>query len=100
MEMITRKMTMKRLQYMPVEIHTGTTLVRMKGSTAIVDSGTGERELGAFDTVVVTVGTRSDDALSLPLTEQGIEVRVVGDAASLEQVMGAVRSGWEVGRSA
>ena len=50
MEAITRKMTQKRLQKLPVTIHTKTRLVRMKGDEAIVDDADGghERSIGAL----------------------------------------------------
>ncbi len=99
MEMITKKLTLKRLPGLPVEIHTET---RVTGLTpdgvATVEGPEGARKLGPFDTVVASVGTRSRDELSAQLAEMNIEVHVVGDAAELAQVQGAVRSAWEVAR--
>ncbi len=98
MEMITRKLTMMRLSKLPIKIRTETTLVRMDKGKAVVKDKTGERDLGFFDTVVVAVGTHSQDDLSKLLGERGLEVYLVGDARELGQVIGAVQSGWEIAR--
>ena len=97
MEAITRKMTLKRLQSLPVEIHTQTRLLSLEGGEASVhDESTGEeRSLGRFDSVIVTVGHRSHDPLSAALREAGLEVEVVGDARAPGQVWDATQTGHE-----
>ncbi len=100
MEPITRKLSLKRLAELPVEVLSET---RVSGlapdGKATVEGPEGERALGPFDTVVAAVGTRSRDELSSQLTASEIEVHVVGDAAELAQVQGAVRSAWGVARA-
>ena len=96
MEPITRKLTLKRLQQFPVEMLTDTVLETVDGGQAKVRGPDGERDLGPFDSVVVAVGTRSNNELAEPLLARGMEVHVVGDAAELDQIIGAVRSAWEV----
>jgi len=98
MEPITRKLTLRRLATLPVEVYTQTRVTRLSDGVAFVQGPAGERELGRFDAVVAAVGTRSRDGLSAQLAAMKIEVHVVGDAARLEQVQGAVRSAWEVSR--
>ena len=99
MEPITRKLTLKRLASLPVNILTGATVTRMSfNGRATVMGPDGEQELGPFDAVVAAVGTRPRDELSAGLTALGLEVHVVGDASELAQVQGAVRSAWEVAR--
>ncbi len=94
MEMITRKLTLKRLAALPVTVHKETTMLRFADGQATLRGPEGERQEGPFDTVVVAVGTRSRDTLSAQLNERGLEVHTIGDAAALEQVQGAVRSAW------
>jgi 2,4-dienoyl-CoA reductase-like NADH-dependent reductase (Old Yellow Enzyme family)/thioredoxin reductase len=99
MEPITRKLTLKRLDSLPVTILTRTTVSRVSPEgRATVEGPDGERELGPFDAVVAAVGTRPRDQLSASLEQLGLEVHLVGDAAELAQVQGAVRSAWEVAR--
>ena len=77
MEAITRAMTLKRLTGLPVEVLKGTRLVRIENGEAIVESaGAGERSLGRFDSVLVSVGHRSFDPLSGELTSVGLAVTV------------------------
>jgi 2,4-dienoyl-CoA reductase (NADPH2) len=93
MSPLNRKLLMKRLASLPVELHTGTELVRMEGRRAIVTREGQERDLGAFDSVVVAVGNRSDDRLSAKLRAEGLAVAVVGDAEKPARVVDAVSSG-------
>jgi len=95
MEAITRKMTLKRLQSLPVEIHTQTRLLRFEeGEAHVRNEMTGEEQtLGPFDSVLVAVGHRSHDPLSAALREAGLEVEVVGDARAPGQVWDATQTG-------
>ena len=95
MEAISRKMTLMRLQALPVEIYTRTRLLRIEGGEAVVcDEATGdERSLGSFDSVLVAVGHHSHDPLSADLVEAGLEVEVIGDARKPGQVWDATQGG-------
>jgi pyruvate/2-oxoglutarate dehydrogenase complex dihydrolipoamide dehydrogenase (E3) component len=95
MEAITRKMIQKRLQGLPVTIHTKTRLVRMKGDEAIVDNADDghERSLGHFDSVLVAVGHASYDPLSEGLRAAGLPVTVIGDADEPGQIFDATQAG-------
>jgi len=95
MEAITRTMTLKRLQSLPVEMHTRTRLLRfVRGEARVRDETTGnERTLGHFDSVLVAVGHTSNDPLSAALREAGIAVEVVGDARAPGQVWDATQDG-------
>jgi len=96
MEAITRKMTLKRLETLPVAIHTSTRLLRIDDGEAIVQTDEGaETSLGMFDSVLVAVGHRSHDPLSAALREAGLEVEVVGDARTPGQVWDATQGGRE-----
>ena len=95
MEAISRKMTLKRLQSLPVEIHMQTRLLSLEGGEVRVhDESTGEeRSLGRFNSVIVAVGHRSHDPLSAALRQAGLEVEVVGDARAPGQVWDATQGG-------
>jgi 2,4-dienoyl-CoA reductase-like NADH-dependent reductase (Old Yellow Enzyme family)/thioredoxin reductase len=95
MEPLTRKLTLSRLQKLPVEISTDTVLERFHDGMATVRGPDGTRELGPFDSVVVAVGTEPNNELAEPLRAKGLEVHVVGDAGGQRQVMGAVGSAWQ-----
>lgn len=95
MEAITRTMTLKRLQGLPVEVHTETRLLSLEDGEALVrNESTGdERSLGSFDSVLVAVGHRSHDPLSAILRESGLDVEIVGDARTPGQVWDATQHG-------
>ena len=95
MEAVTRKMTLVRLQALPVTIHTSTRLSRLSQGEAFVTTAgaEGERSLGVFDSVLVAVGHRSWDPLSEGLRHAGLEVAVIGDAARPGQILDATRGG-------
>lgn len=93
---ITRKLTLRRLGNLPVSILTNTLLESVKDGMAVVRSPEGERELGPFHSIVVAVGTRSNNELAEPLIAKGLSVKTVGDAAELKQILGAVQSAREV----
>jgi 2,4-dienoyl-CoA reductase-like NADH-dependent reductase (Old Yellow Enzyme family)/thioredoxin reductase len=95
MDVITRKMTLTRLQELPVEVHTRTRLLSLDDGEALVrdESSGAERSLGSFDSVLVTVGHRSYDPLSAALQETGLEVEVVGDARKPGQIWDATQDG-------
>jgi len=111
MEMITRKLTMRRLDGAPVDVRLGATLTRVEPAGedaagplyATVRGAQGEERLGPFDTLVVAAGTKPlagpwEDAEAAQRTV-GAPVYTVGDARELGQVEGAVRSAWEVART-
>jgi pyruvate/2-oxoglutarate dehydrogenase complex dihydrolipoamide dehydrogenase (E3) component len=96
MEPVTRKMTLRRLQELPVKIHTSTRLARMDGGEAfaVAEGSTEETPLGVFDSVLVAVGHHSYDPLSQGLEEAGVPVSVIGDAARPGQILDATRGGY------
>jgi 2,4-dienoyl-CoA reductase-like NADH-dependent reductase (Old Yellow Enzyme family)/thioredoxin reductase len=95
METITRKMTLRRLQELPVTIHTKTRLARMRGDEAFVSGGKKgpAKSIGHFDSVVVAIGQRAHDPLSKELEAAGVAVTVVGDAREPRQIFDATQDG-------
>ncbi len=96
MEPVTRKMTLRRLQELPVTIHTSTRLTRLEHGEAFVvaDGSENENTAGVFDSVLVAVGHRSFDPLSEALEKSGVPVTVIGDAARPGQILDATRAGF------
>ncbi len=95
MEAVTRKMTLRRLQGLPITIHTSTRLTRMgeEGAFVVKEGADEETSIGAFDSVLVAVGHRSYDPLSHALRAAGLPVTVIGDAARPGQILDATRAG-------
>lgn len=92
---INRKLLMKRLEAMPVEIHTRTQLVLIEDGRAVVDRQGATGDLGTFDSVVVTIGNRPFTPLLEGLHQEGIPVGIVGDAHKPASIYDAVISGHE-----
>jgi len=100
MELVTRKLTMKRLEQLPVTVFTRTKVTAVRQGTVFVSGPEGaERELGRFDSVVVAVGHRSVDVLSEQLRARGASVHVVGDAAHPGQIWDATQAGAAAART-
>jgi pyruvate/2-oxoglutarate dehydrogenase complex dihydrolipoamide dehydrogenase (E3) component len=95
METISRKMTLDRLQMLPVTIRTKTRLVRMIGNEAIVSHARNgaEKSIGHFDSVLVAIGHEACDALSKKLLAAGLPVTVIGDAREPRQIFDATQEG-------
>lgn len=101
MEPVTRKLTMKRMEQLPVTIHKSTRVARVEEGEAFVqrEGSDANESLGAFDTFVVAVGNRPVDELSASLRERGLSVHVAGDAAKPGQVWDATQAGYQLARS-
>ena len=97
MEPVTRKITMRRIADLPVEVHTGVRLQRIDQAGAHVTPRDGgqEQSLGMFDSVLVAVGHRSRDELTEALRNDGLVVDVVGDASQPGQILDATTSAWK-----
>lgn len=96
MEMITRKLTMMRLQDKPIEILTQTKIKSYDDGKAIIEDQNGEREIGPFDSLVVAAGTRPNNKLAEELKQKGLDFEMIGDLRALNQIMGAVRDAREL----
>lgn len=93
MEPITRKMTLTRLNGKTVSLFPESTVVKFIDRSAVIRTKRGLEELGPFDTVVATVGTRSEEHLSPGLRQKGIPFTIVGDAQKPGQAFDAVHAG-------
>ena len=85
-----------RFQQKGVVVHTGASLVRMEGPTAIIRRGDEEIRIGA-ETVVFSVGAKPEDSLSEKLTVAGIKVAKAGDCVKPRRILDSVREGFLAG---
>lgn len=96
MEPITRKLLLKRLETLPVTIHTSTAVKEVTPAGVRLETSEGRTiELPPVATVIFSVGTCPVNTLADRVREMGITVRVVGDAVQPNQILGAVESAWE-----
>jgi NADPH-dependent 2,4-dienoyl-CoA reductase/sulfur reductase-like enzyme len=95
MEAITRKMTLRRLQELPVTIHTKMRLARMAGDEAFVSEGKKgpSKSIGRFDSVVVAIGHKVHEPLSQKLAAASLPFTVIGDAREPRQIFDATQDG-------
>jgi 2,4-dienoyl-CoA reductase-like NADH-dependent reductase (Old Yellow Enzyme family)/thioredoxin reductase len=99
MDPLNRKMLLKRVESLTVELHTSTHVLSLEDGRALAKQQGKDRELGRFDSVVVATGNLPFDPLSKELLGAGLEVHVVGDAAKVGQVCEAISSGHSAGMS-
>ena len=92
---LSRGLMMKRLSTLPIKLHTLTKVSRIENLHAIIEHAGKERDLGAFDSVVVAAGNERCDPLSDDLRREGLAVQVVGDAIRPSTIHQAVISGYE-----
>lgn len=71
------------------------TLVEIRANEVVYEVD-GERRSAAAQSVIIAGGVHPDPALADELRVAGLDVRVVGDAASVEYIFGAVHSAWRV----
>ena len=85
---------LKCLRCMDVDLRTGTRLLEIRDNSVLVEDGTGHVEIPA-DTVVMAVGSRSENTLAQALSDSGVEATVIGDAKTPRKISDAVREGFE-----
>jgi 2,4-dienoyl-CoA reductase-like NADH-dependent reductase (Old Yellow Enzyme family)/NADH dehydrogenase FAD-containing subunit len=89
---------LKCLRCLDVDLRIGTRLLEIKDNGVIVEDGGETREIRA-DTVVMAVGSESEDVLSAPLADADIDVTVIGDAKTPRKISDAIREGFEAALS-
>jgi len=100
MEPITKKLTLKRLEKTDIAVLTDTVLTRIdETGRAHIKTDDKEIMLGEFDTYVAAVGTRPVNDLAGELERAGLNVKVIGDAEKVGQIIGATESAFEAVRA-
>lgn len=96
MEMITRKLNLKKLKESGVIVYTNTKVISVEGSTIVMKPVNGkeiEKKLYNIDVIVVAAGMRPDNKLANELKDK-VPVHVVGDANEVGDVVSAVQSAY------
>ena len=85
---------MKCLRCMDVNLRSGTLLKEIRETSVVVEDGNGRSEIPA-DTVIMAVGSRPVDDLSVRVRDGGTAVTVIGDAKEPRKIGDAIREGFE-----
>ena len=101
MESRTRRYLMQRLREYGTCILTGTQVLEVteEGKVKAKFPSGSERWLDDFDTLVIAVGYRAENALAAELEEMGCPCVRVGDCASVGKILTAIESGFQAGCS-
>jgi len=92
-----RRQLVSFLEKRNVNIMTNTTVTEITEKSVKVKGKT-EIEIPA-DTVILAIGTKSENRLAQELKSAGLEVKVIGDADKVATVLEAVEQGFDVGRT-
>jgi len=86
----------QRLDRKGVSILTSTKVKELGKGYALVQDSSGTRKIEGFDTIVLAVGSRSDDHLVRKLEGRVPELYVIGDASDPREALEATYEGEEV----
>lgn len=96
MEMITKKLLLKRLEQMDnLLISLETTLTEFTPERVRFEKNGSPGEWQPFDTVIIASGMDAENSLYLQLAAAGKAVQVVGDADSPEDIYAATQKGYQ-----
>ena len=87
------------LRHLFVEVMCNTAIAGITQEGALIKQGDVIR-LYPCDTVILAIGTRSDNRLAEELQDCGVEIEVVGDAVKARQITQASREGFLAGLNA
>jgi pyruvate/2-oxoglutarate dehydrogenase complex dihydrolipoamide dehydrogenase (E3) component len=87
---------MQRLKEYGVQIETETTIVELLDDGAVVDKNGNRSKLDGFNTIVLTLGTKSVNSLKNQLEKRVPELYVIGDALAPRQAIDAIEEGARV----
>jgi 2,4-dienoyl-CoA reductase-like NADH-dependent reductase (Old Yellow Enzyme family)/thioredoxin reductase len=94
-ETTTRIELLERLAQSRVTILTSHKVVKVEGSTLFVERvDTGQESEMLFDSIVVALGTKSNDELAVPLMGRFGRVGVIGDAKRPRKIADAIKEGF------
>jgi len=86
----------QRLAEKGVHILTSTTVKELGKGYAVVEDASGTGKIDGFDTIVVAVGSKSDDRIAKDLQGKVPELYTIGDASEPREALDAVYEGQEV----
>lgn len=86
----------RRLKKKGVRILTSTKVVRFKGKALMVEGPEGHKTLEEFDSIIVSMGSKSNNELADQLKEKVSDLYVIGDALQPRNVMEALLEAQEL----
>ena len=86
----------QRLKEKRVTIHTATRVLELGKGYAMVEDDSGVRKLNGFDTIVLAMGSTSNDGIYRRLEGRVPELYLIGDAAKPREIVDAVFEAEEV----
>jgi NADH dehydrogenase FAD-containing subunit len=86
----------KRLVEKGVTILTSTRVKELGKGYALVEDTSGTRKIEGFDTIVLAVGSKSDDSVAKDLEGKVPVLHVIGDASNPREALEAVYEAEEV----
>lgn len=91
-----REPMMRRLRAAGVHMYTRTKVVEYRGNSVVVEKEDGSLvEMGPYDHILFSMGTKSYNPFGEELAEFVPEVKVVGDAKLARRVVNATREGFD-----
>lgn len=97
MNVVSRMALLKELADIGVEILTNMTIKEFTDDGLIVSDKEGEKQVIKADTVVLALGSKSEDKLARELRDKVDELYVAGDCANLQKIGSAVHGGFAAG---
>lgn len=97
MEMISRKLLMKRLTSLPITILTETRVEKIDGAHIHFTKDGHAGMITAVDLLVIATGTESVNNLLPQVQESGVRTIVAGDAVQPAKIYEAIHSGFRAG---
>ena len=91
MELFTKVIAMPRLEKLNIELVTSTSVTRIDAGRVYC----GDRSFDA-DTVVLAVGQKADDRLSLEIADTAKEIYTIGDCVTPRKLLDAIHEGFGV----
>ncbi len=94
----TRWVLMKELQLRGVDLITGAKMHSISPGKITYTNAQGEEVALDADTVVLAMGARPENSLAQALQKNGMEVRIIGDAAKVGLIGHAIETGFNLAR--
>lgn len=88
-----RDYLMKRLAEKPIDIQTGARVTEISQTSVTYEKNEEEVTLEGVDTVIVAIGTLSENELAEALESAGKSVQVIGDANEVGKIVNATAAG-------
>ncbi len=97
LEELSEDFTLARLKNMKnVKIMTGTTLEEFTEEGVIINRNSEKENLGKFDTIITSIGTKSDNTLYEQIKNKFDRIEIVGDANKVADIYEATHQAYSI----